>query len=286
MSVSSSAIMADPRYFDVRYSINPLTPLDGPPVNPTRARAQWTRLAERLEEAGVSVSVVRPPPMEYPDFVFIKNAALLIGRHAIMARFAHLERRGEEVVAAEWLRREGYTIHELPEHEGLFFEGGGDAIWSHGDQHLWLAYGQGRTSRAGAEEVRRMVRILTPGVSVHLLRLGLTRPTPRTYHLDLCFLPVGERRVLVQYGSFAAAGLSEIARVFGAAGIIRVPSRYLFACNSVVVPSAGVLIAPKLAAEGYRVWLARKTGLRIVEVNVSEFQKAGGAVACMVLPVD
>lgn len=274
--------MADPRYFDVRYSINPLTNMGGQPVNPTRARAQWTRLAERLEEAGVAVSVVGPPPAEYPDFVFIKNAALLIGRHAIMARFAHPERRGEEMVVAEWLRREGYTIHELPEHDGLFFEGAGDARWSHGGQHLWLAYGQGRTSRAGAEEVRRLVRILTPGVSVHLLRIV----SLRTYHLDLCFLPVGERRVLVQYGSFATAGLSEIARVFGAAGVVRVPSRYLFACNSVVVPSAGMLIVPKVATEGYRTWLARKTGLRIVEVNVSEFQKAGGAVACLVLPVD
>lgn len=281
MSVSSSAIMADPRYFDVRYSINPLTNMSGEPVRPARARAQWNRLAERLEEAGVSVSVMRHPPMEYPDFVFIKNAALIVGSHAIMARFAHPERRGEEVVAGDWLQRQGYTVHDLPE-EGLFFEGGGDAIWSHGGQHLWLAYGQGRTSRAGAEEVRRLVRILTPGVSVHLLRIV----SPRTYHLDLCFLPVGERRVLVQYGSFASAGLSEIARVFGAAGIIRVPPRYFFACNSVVVPSAGVLIAPKVAAEGYRVWLSRKTGLCIVEVNVSEFQKAGGGVACLVLPVD
>jgi N-dimethylarginine dimethylaminohydrolase len=282
MSVSSSAIMADPRYFDVRYSINPLTSLHGEPVRPEKARAQWTRLAERLEEAGVSVSVAGPPPIEHPDFVFVKDAVLLVGRHAIMARFAHAERRGEDVVVAEWLRRQGYTIHELPEREGLFFEGGGDARWSHGGQHLWLAYGQGRTSRAGAEEVRRLVRILTPDVSVHLLRIV----SPRTYHLDLCFLPIGERRVLVQYGSFAAAGLSEIARVFGATGLIRVPPRYLFACNSVVVPAAGVLIAPKVGAEGYRTWLARKTGMRIVEVNVSEFQKAGGAVACMVLPVD
>lgn len=282
----TSVLMADPRYFDVTYSINPLTPW--PPataVSPRRAREQWERVAQRLEDAGVSVSVAGPPPRGYPDFVFIKNAALVVGRTAIMARFAHPERRGEEAIAADWFHRNGYTVRELPDTDGLFFEGGGDAIWSHEGRHLWIAYGQGRTTLAGAEEVRRMVRILTPGVSVHLLRTV----SPITYHLDLCFLPVGARRVLVQYGSFTGAGLAEIARVFGADGIVRVPSRYLFACNSVMVPGAGegrgVIISPKLGAEGYRVWLARKTGLRVVEINVSEFQKAGGAVACMVLPL-
>jgi N-dimethylarginine dimethylaminohydrolase len=291
-------IMADPRYFDVAYSINPLTPWPvdvcggAPPVNRSRAAAQWERLYERLEDAGVSVSVVGPPPRDYPDFVFVKNAAFFVTpNNAILARFANPERRGEEEVVRDWLRTRGVTVHELPVAEGLYFEGGGDAIWSHEGRHLWIAYGAGRTTRAGAEMIRTLIRELTTGVSVHLLRTV----SPTTYHLDLCFLPVGlpphprgcrgSRRVLVQRGSFTAAGLTQIERVFGVGGVVRVPPRYLFACNSAVVPSVGVIITPKLAAEGYRAWLAQKTGMRVVEVNVSEFQKAGGAVACMILSV-
>ena len=283
-------IMADPRYFDVRYSINPLTPWPpAEPVNRSRATAQWDRLYERLYDAGVSVDIVGPPQRDYPDFVFVKNAAFFITPDtAILARFASTERRGEEAVVGDWLRARGVTVHELPRAEGLYFEGGGDTIWSHEGRHMWIAYGAGRTTRAGAEAVRALVRELTPRVSVHLLRTV----SPLTYHLDLCFLPVGSRRVLVQRGSFNGAGLAEIERVFGAGRVVRVPPRYLFACNSVVVPSAaatgegrGVIITPKLAAEGYRAWLAARTGLRVVEVNVSEFQKAGGAVACMILSV-
>lgn len=291
-------IMADPRHFDVTYRINPLTPWPVdvcggvPPVNRSRAVAQWERLYERLEDAGVSVAVAGPAPRDHPDFVFVKNSAFFVAPNtAVLTRFssAAQERRGEEAVVGDWLRARGVTIYELPRTEGLYFEGGGDAIWSHEGRHLWIAYGAGRTTRAGAEAVRELVRELTPRVSVHLLRTV----SPLTYHLDLCFLPIGPRRVLVQRGSFNGAGLAEIERVFGASGIVRVPPRYLFACNSVVVPAAsaaeesgrGVIITPKLAAEGYRAWLAQKTGLRVVEVNVSEFQKAGGAVACMVLLV-
>ncbi len=286
--------MAEPTYFDVRYSINPLTNT-GVPVRPAKAREQWARLRMRLQDAGVSVGVV-PAPSDaerLPDFVFVKNAGLFVGPNTfILSRFAlpsiagEGERRGEEVIMGDWLRRCGVTVIELPEREGLYFEGGGDAIWSRGpagQEHLWIAYGAGRTTRAGAEAVRDILRELTPSVSVHLLRTT----GGAVYHLDLCFLPIGPRRVLVQHGAFVPAALREIERVFGAAGVVRVPPRYFFACNSVVVGDGdgGVIVTPKLAAEGYRAWLARKTGLRVVEVNVSEFQKAGGAVACMVLPI-
>ncbi len=285
------ALMADPTYFDVRYSINPLTNMEVP-VRPAKAREQWMRLRARLQDAGVSVGVAPAPAeaAELPDFVFVKNAGLFIGPNTfILSRFAPPryaeggERRGEEVIMGDWLRRRGVTVIELPEREGLYFEGGGDAIWSEGSSchHLWIAYGAGRTTRAGAEAVRDILRELTPSVSVHLLRTT----GGAIYHLDLCFLPIGPRRVLVQHGAFVPAALREIERVFGAAGVVRVPPRYFFACNSVVVGEGGVIVTPKLAAEGYRSWLARKTGLRVVEVNVSEFQKAGGAVACMVLPI-
>lgn len=282
--------MADPKYFDVRYIINPLMTM-GVPVRLAKAREQWLRLRARLQDAGVSVGVV-PAPVDaeaLPDFVFVKNAGLFVDTNTfILARFAHSERRGEDVIVGDWLRRRGVTVIELPEREGFYFEGGGDAIWSHdlsGRRHLWIAYGAGRTTRSGAETVRNIVRRLTPAVTVHLLRTNMDK----AYHLDLCFLPIGGRRVLVQHGAFGPAALSEIERVFGAAGVVRVPPRYFFACNSVVISEgtggAGVILTPKLAAEGYREWLARKTGLRVVEVNVSEFQKAGGAVACMVLPI-
>lgn len=282
-------LMTDPTYFDVRYSINPLTNM-GVPVRLAKAREQWTRLRTQLIDVGVSVGVV-PATMDaegFPDFVFVKNVGLFVGKNTfIAARFANPERRGEEIIVGDWLRRRGVEVIKLPEYEGLYFEGGGDAIWSHSPsgKHLWIAYGAGRTTRTGAEAVRDIVRRLTPSVSVHLLRTN----GGAAYHLDLCFLPVGPRRVLVQNGSFSPAALTEIKRIYGEEGVVRVPSRYFFACNSIVLPAGmsetdGVILTPKLIVEGYRSWLARKTGLRVVEINVSEFQKAGGSVACMVLP--
>jgi N-dimethylarginine dimethylaminohydrolase len=281
-------VLADPAGFDVVYRLNELTPLGGPPVVKERARAQWERLRGRVEElTGRRVGVV-PAATGLPDLVFVSNAALLFrggdgSRVAVLARFAHSERHGESAVVGRWLRAGGWRVIALP--EGAVYEGLGDSRWSHGGRHLWIGYGAGRTTLRGIEAVREALAAAGRGdVTVHALRLV----SGRAYHLDLALCPFGAEmdRALWSPWAFAPAARATLERVFGSGGgrgrLVAVPVRYSWACNSVFI-SSGALLVPRDPAEGYRAWLREATGLRIVEVNISEFQKAGGGVSCMVL---
>lgn len=279
-----SAILASPAHFDVVYKLNELTGELGT-VNKQRAAEQWGRLRERLaEETGQPVGVVPAGGADLPDQVFVANAAFLFRsgdgtRTAILGRFAHPERTGEAAVMARWLRAGGWRVVELP--EGAYFEGEGDCLRSHGGQHLWIGYGVGRTNLRGVAAVRAALREAgRTDIRVHPLALV----SGRAYHMDLALCPFGARleRALWTPWAFAPAGRAALRAAFGPGGLVAVPRRFFWVCNSVPIGDR-TLVVPRVGEEGYRSWLRGATGLRIVEVNVSEFHKAGGAVKCMVL---
>lgn len=278
----SSAILAAPDSFDVVYRLNELTSTIGS-VNRVRALAQWNRLRERLlTVTGRPVEVV-PAEVGLPDQVFVSNAALLFRggdgtRTAIVARFAHRERRGESAAIERWLRAAGWRVVILP--EGATFEGQGDCRWSHGGRVLWIGYGAGRTTLRGVAAVRdALVAAGRDDIRVHPLALV----SGRAYHMDLALCPFGPdgSRALWNSWAFAPAGRAALRFAFGS-GLVTIPRKYAWACNSVAIGGRTLLVSRE-GAEGYRSWLREATGQQIVEVNVSEFQKAGGGVACMVL---
>lgn len=272
-----TVLLVDPAHYRIERSLNQLTDPSSI-VDPERAAAQHARLRDRYEAAGWRVMVANGAPT-HPDAVFVSNAALVVGDLAILSRFAVSDRRGEEEIVGTWLRLAGYRVIRLPDEDGLYFEGLGDCRWSHGGRHLWIGFGAGRTTRRGAEAVRDLLKPL--GIEVHPLHIQ----DRRTYHLDLCLcpLPGGGDRALWHAGSFLPAGRAELERVFGRRGaLINVPGDLMFACNGVVLDERTLLV-PKIV--GGRAWLRAHIGggCRIEEVNVGEFQLAGGAVSCMSL---
>lgn len=258
------------------------------------AMEQFVRIKARFESHSIPVHVIdagiADPQGIYPDFVFVSNSALILRgwptKVAILARYAHKERRGEEQRVGAYLKHVlGYKVISLPEKEGLYFEGQGDARWSNkadGSTHLWICYGSGRTTQAGIEAVRSAIMEEAKAIDWH----------PPTFHVlhmvdgftfkDIGFLPLPNMRVLVHSTYFSAASNKEIVNHFGKTNVIGVPLKYIYACNSVWLDTKTLLI-PKLDA-GCRQWMYEKTRMRVEEVNAGEFQLAGGSVSCMVLP--
>lgn len=273
-SVMGTVILVDPAGFRIERALNQLTDASST-VSVERATAQHQRFRERYEAAGWTVHVL-PATVGYPDAVFVSNAALVVGSLVILSRFSVADRRGEEEAVAHWFRSVGgYRIVQLPEEDGLYFEGLGDCRWSHGGRHLWIGYGAGRTTRRGAIAVRDLLKPM--GIEVHPLHIQ----DRRTYHMDLCLCPlpgVGDR-AMWHATSFTEAGRTELSRAFNQ--LINVPLRYLFVCNGVPLDSRTLLV-PKIADA--RPWLrSHVAGVRFEETNVGEFQLAGGAVSCMSL---
>ena len=96
-------LICPPRHFAVTYSINPwMNPqawAEGGAALYADAQRQWAGLRHALEVAGAALETLEPAP-GLPDFVFTANAAVVLDRKAMLARFRHGERQAEEPVFA------------------------------------------------------------------------------------------------------------------------------------------------------------------------------------------
>ena len=247
-------------------------------VNKEKANEQWERLKKHIESHDINVKVI-PGSKKEIDSVYITDSALIINDFAIMARYHKVSRRGEELITAEYLKKYGLRILYLPDEDGLYYEGGGDTRWSHNFRHLWIGYGGGRTTLKGIDAVINILKKeLGPKCPiVHSLRIE----DRKTFHLDLAFLPLPNGKALY-YPTLSKAAISQIESEFGKKNVIKVPSKYFFACNSVWIDEKNILV-PKLPYNDFRQWMYKATQMKIDEVNVSEFHLGNGSVQCMVL---
>src|SRR5215468_3076408 len=186
---SARFLMCRPEHFAVSYTINPW-------MNPKRwardagahaaAEREWAALHRKLVELGAAIELVPPAP-GLPDLVFTANAAVVLDRQALLARFRHPQRQREEEhfeAAFRSLQARGLidAVRKLP--DGLVLEGAGDCVWDARRNLFWMGYGP-RSDAAARHAVAD-----TFGVDVVPLALA----DPRFYHLDtaLCPLPRGE----------------------------------------------------------------------------------------------
>jgi N-dimethylarginine dimethylaminohydrolase len=99
--------MCYPQHFAVAYSINPwMDPKtwgDRGDVLHALAVRQWMGLHHTLLSIGATIEAIEPMP-GLPDLVFTANAAVVLDRKAIPARFRHQERQCEQPVIAAGFR--------------------------------------------------------------------------------------------------------------------------------------------------------------------------------------
>src|SRR5215472_11859671 len=92
-------LLTDPAHFEVTYTINPwmepCTWADNPVGHRAAARRSFQSFAAKLVAAGARLEIM-PGVAGLPDMVFPANAAVMLDRLALLARFRHPERRGEE----------------------------------------------------------------------------------------------------------------------------------------------------------------------------------------------
>jgi len=129
-------LLTDPANFEVTYTINPwMEPYawaENPVGHRTAARRSFQSLAATLTAAGARLEIM-PGVAGLPDMVFPANAAVVLDRLALLGRFRHPERRGEEKHFQEHFRvlmERGFILDEVAQiPSNCFQEGAGDCIW-------------------------------------------------------------------------------------------------------------------------------------------------------------
>ncbi|MHB8718023.1 MAG: dimethylarginine dimethylaminohydrolase family protein [Candidatus Dormibacteria bacterium] len=261
-----TVLMCRPEFFGIEYEINPWMHVSVA-VDRARATAQWETLRDVYARRGVSLQYAEPVS-GLPDMVFTANAAVVWGRRAVISRFRHPQRCGEEPHWRRLLTGLGYEVHEVP--AGHAHEGAGDALFL--GEHLFQGWGF-RTDLGAHAGVAAAL-----GVESTSLELA----DPRFYHLDTCFCPLDDRSALVVPAAFTAASLAAIRRRVGHVIEVDAVAAAGFACNA--LPHGDTVIS-SVAIEALRAPL-RAAGFDVLGVPVDEFLKSGGGVRCLSLPLD
>jgi len=199
-------LMCRPEHFGVTYTINPwMDPSSWAREDRSlvsASRREWAALYRTLRNQGAAIELV-PPAAGLPDLVFTANAAVVLDRQALLARFRHPQRQREEAhfeAAFRALQARGLIdgVRKLP--EGLVLEGAGDCVWDATRALFWLGYGP-RTDLAAR-------RVVEDAFGFEAVALELA--DPRFYHMDTALspLPHGEMMYLPQ--AFTAEGLAAI----------------------------------------------------------------------------
>ena len=260
-------LMCPPRLYEVKYVINPW--MHGNLGNSSRPRAvrQWEELHAVLSRLA-HVLLIDPVP-DSPDMVFTANAGLAHEGTVAISSFYHRERQGEEPYFRRWFSQAGYRIVDLPRETP--FEGEGDALFSCEGSRLWVGYGP-RTSKSSHAALRSLWDVEVVGL--HLV-------DPRFYHLDTCFAPLEDGSLLYFPAAFDAASLAEIEAFYAPEQriVASEADALRFACNAVNIGRIIVLncISAELELE------LRGRGFDVIQVELDEFLKAGGAAKCLVM---
>jgi len=261
--------MCAPDHYDVDYVINPW--MEGNIHKSSRERAvdQWQQLFHLLKDHAI-VDLVQPEK-GVPDMVFTANAGLVQGNTAVLSRFFHKERQGEEPFFKAWLEEHGFTVHELP--KDLPFEGAGDALFDREGRWLWAGYG----FRSELDSHPYLARWL----DIEVLSLRLM--DERFYHLDTCFCPLADGYLLYYPPAFDAYSNRLIEMRVPEAKRIAIAEEdaVTFACNAVNIDRTIVL---NKASDKLKQRL-EGVGFRVLETPLTEFLKAGGAAKCLTLRV-
>lgn len=256
-------VMTAPTFFGVEYVINPwMDP--AVPVDAATALTQWQTLRDTYRRWGHTVDEVEPVA-GLPDMVYAANAALIVGRTAVIARFRHQQRAGESAVYARWLHRHGYR----PVFTEGTQEGQGDLLMV----GTTVLAGSGFRSAAAAHaEIAELL-----GLPV----VGLELTDPRFYHLDTALAVLDDSTIAYYPAAFTADSRAVLARLFPDAIVAARADADLLALNAV---SDGRHVAIPAGATGFADQL-RRAGFEPAELPMSEFVKGGGAVKCCTLEV-
>jgi N-dimethylarginine dimethylaminohydrolase len=259
-------LMCPPDYYGIEYEINPW-------MNRSRASdravaaGQWSALRGALEGAGARISLL-DPVAGLPDLVFTANAAIIYRKRAILSRFRHQQRQGEEPVDEAWLTGAGFTVEKLP--ADVYFEGAGDALFC-GDT-LFAGY-RIRSHARGHQLVGEML-------GVRVIPVELT--DDYHYHLDTCFCPLAPGEAIYYPAAFDDYGARALREHVPNLIAVEQAEARRFACNAVVV---GRTVVTNTGCPNLHAAL-KERGYLPVETPLDEFVKAGGSAKCLTLRLD
>ena len=225
-----------------------------------KALEEHARYVEALERCGLMVTRLSPDA-RYPDATFVEDTAILTPRGAVLTRPGAAEREREAAAIEPALR---CFFPGLVRIEPPGTVDGGDVCEA--GNHFFIGVSQ-RTNAAGARQLAR-----------HLAAWGYTsaevdvREVAGILHLKSGIAAIDERRLVVMEALAGHPAFRNYER-------LAVAPDETYAANCVRVNAALLVAAgfPRFEDD------ARRLGLEVVVLEMSEFRKMDGGLSCLSL---
>jgi N-dimethylarginine dimethylaminohydrolase len=280
MSKIPAFLVTDCTHFEVSYKINPwMTPdawRNEEAQNRAKARQSQRALIATLKQCGARVSIM-DGVAGLPDMVFPANAAVILNGRALVSRFRHHERQGEErhfMAQLNSFVKLGLLSEAVQGEKGCFQEGAGDCMWDASRQIFWAGFGQ-RSSFESVAAIKEFFDV--PAAPLELV-------SSRFYHLDTCFVPLSGGEIIYFPPAFSKQARATIRERVPSEALIEASSEDAarFSVNAVNIGRDIILAAPgpKLAGA------LKERGYSVHPLELRPFIMAGGGAYCMTLRLD
>jgi dimethylargininase len=223
------------------------------PVDLDLALRQWEQYVDALRAEGWETIEVAPAD-DCPDAAFVEDTVVVYGDLAVISRPGADERKPETAGTEAALRDLGYRIAHITEPGTL---DGGDVLKHDGT--VWVGLG-GRTNAAGLEQLAALLAT----VGGHVVAV----PVAKVLHLKSAVTALPDGTVI------GYQPLVDDPATWDA--FLPVPEEP--GAHVVVLDGASVLMsanAPRSAR------LLEERGLRVVTVDIGEFERLEGCVTCL-----
>jgi N-dimethylarginine dimethylaminohydrolase len=273
-------LMCSPDYFNIIDVKNIHMEGNSNALNSELAQTQWQSLKsvyESLVERKIlSELLVIPGEEGCEDMVFCANQTFpwikQNKKEVWMSRMRHPSRQKEVPFFETYFTKLNYQARHFA--RTPMFEGMGDTIPHPNKMLLYGGYGH-RTNPKAYEE-------LSENLGVPIIALELINEN--FYHLDTCFVPISETKVMLCKEAFTEDGLQLLRQSFEE--IIEIPTKEAisnFSLNAHVIINHGLNQRVTVIQKGSKVTKKAllENGFEVIEVNTSEYMKSGGSVFCM-----
>lgn len=223
------------------------------------ARAQHTAYADALQAAGVQVHLVDGDEA-WPDCVFVEDPAVVVPPRALIGRLAP-HREGEPAAVEAALRRWHQTV-PLP--DGARLEGG-DVLHVEDTTYVGLT---ARTNQRGADALREF---LAPEG-----RRVVAVPVAKYLHLKTAVTYLGN-------GTLAAVPDFGGVDAFDVDDVVLADEGEPVAANCLRVNDHLLTVAGNPRTELRLRGFGERHGVRVVPLEISEFEKGEGSLTCLSL---
>lgn len=254
-------------------------------VDRGKAMQQFLELYHYLGARSLVALLPTPLNCGLQDLVFTANLGfvpehLAKQRVVVLSQFTSPPRRGEAAVGKRFLEDMGYQVHVCPHP----FEGEAELRYLYGNTYVG-GYGQ-RSSRQAYEWMESEF-----GLKI----IKVEERDPYCYHLDCSIFSLNGEQTLVASYLFNQAELREIESV---TDIIPVDRDFAMmgGCNSLMLkqtwlcgtiiddlPRSHSFYLPEKAKNHMVERIASRLGLHVEFFNLSEFQKGGACLSCMIM---